>query len=137
MVWTKWSFVQEFFKSKDLEEYRSKTYQCRRVCVARCQQKAETRGGCSKVRENSQASASLVKALKKQDVDSAMSVVGKADPTADSGAFREIEGGDQSAPAFAEQGIATASRERKTARHIARTVRRRKDVAKAAGVKLS
>jgi hypothetical protein len=86
----KWSFVQELFKRKDLEEYRAKPANIDEfvslVLDKKLKQGADVRKLGTILKH-----PNAVKALKKQDVDSAMSVVGKADPTANSGAFRKLK----------------------------------------------
>jgi hypothetical protein len=86
----KWSFVQEFYKNKELEEYRAKPANVDEFVTMVAKNKIK-RGAdvrkLAKILKHPRA----IKALKKSDVDSAMSVVGKADPTADSRVFRTLK----------------------------------------------
>lgn len=86
----KWSFVQEFYKRKDLEEYRSKPANVatfvKMVVDKKIKRGADVRK-LAKILEHPNA----VKVLKKTDIDNAMSIVGRADPTADSTVFRALK----------------------------------------------
>lgn len=86
----KWSFVQEFYKRKDLVDYRAKNVNVDSFVSLVAQDKIK-RGTdvrkLAKILEHPKA----VEVLKKQDVDTAMTVVGKADPTAASSVFRRLK----------------------------------------------
>jgi hypothetical protein len=132
----KWSFVQELFKRKDLEEYRAKPANVDEfvslVLNKKLKQGADVRK-LGKILKHPGA----VKALKKQNVESAMSVVGKADPTADSGAFRKLKQATsllQRLPNKELQRLRDNEKSRVILQDLFAAVR---DVAKAAGVKLS
>jgi hypothetical protein len=132
----KWSFVQELFKRKDLEEYRSKPANVDEfvslVVNKKVKHGADVRK-LAKILKHKDA----VKVLKKQDVDSAMSVVGKADPTADSGAFRKLKETAnllRDLPSKELQRLRDAEKPRLILQELFTAL---KDVAKATGVKLS
>jgi len=86
----KWSFVQELYKRKDLEEYRNKPENVDAfvslVVNDKIKRGADVRK-LSKILKHPGAS----KVLAKHGVDSAISMVGKADPTADSRTFRKLK----------------------------------------------
>jgi len=86
----KWSFFEEFFKIKALEDYRSKPANIDAfvslVATGKLKQGADVRK-LAKILKHPIA----VKALKKDGVDGAMSIVGQADPTADSTTFRKLK----------------------------------------------
>jgi hypothetical protein len=86
----KWSFVQEFYKNKKLEVYRGKASNVDEFVSLVASKKIKRGADVRKLGEILKH-PNAVKALKKQDVDSAMAVVGKADPTADSHAFRHLK----------------------------------------------
>jgi len=86
----KWSFVQEFYKSKKLEEYRGKANNVDEFVSLVANKKIKRGADVRKLAEILKH-PNAVKVLKKQDVESAMTVVGKADPTADSRAFRKLK----------------------------------------------
>ncbi len=132
----KWSFVQEFYKRKDLEEYRAKPTNVD-AFVSLVVNKKLKRGAdvrkLAKILEHPRA----VKALNKQDVDSAMSVVGKADPTADSGVFRKLKQTTsllQHLPNTELQRLRESEKPQVILRELFAAV---KEAAKAAGIKLS
>lgn len=132
----KWSFVQELFKRKDLEEYRAKPANVDEfvslVVNKKVKHGADVRK-LAKILKHKDA----VKVLKKQDVDSAMSVVGKADPTADSGAFRKLKetaGLLRDLPSKELQRLRETEKPRLILQELFTAL---KDVAKATGVKLS
>ncbi len=132
----KWSFVQEFYKIKELEEYRSKPANVdtfvKLVATKKLKRGADVRK-LAKILKH----PSAFKVLKKQDVESAMSVVGKADPTADSKAFRKLKQTTsllQRLPNTELQRLRESDKPRRILQDLFAAVR---TVAKAAGVKLS
>ena len=132
----KWSFVQELYKRKDLADYRSKPANVDEfvslVVDKKLQHGADVRK-LAKILKHKDA----VTVLKKQDVDSAMSVVGKADPTADSGAFRKLKettGLLRDLPSKELQRLRDGEKPRLILQELYAAI---KDVAKAAGMKLS
>ena len=86
----KWSFVQEFFKRKGLEEYRSKPANIDEF-VSWVVEKKIKQGTDVRKLEKIIKHPSAVKTLKKTGVDDAMAVVGKADPTANSRTFQKLK----------------------------------------------
>jgi len=86
----KWSFFAEFYKRKGLEQYRTKPANVDQfvslVRTGKLKRGADVRK-LEKILKNKRA----VKELKTKGVDSAMSMLGQADPTADSKTFRHLE----------------------------------------------
>lgn len=132
----KWSFVQELFKRKDLEEYRAKPANIDafvKLVVSEKLKRGTDVRQLAKILKHPIA----LKTLNKQDVESAMSVVGKADPTADSGAFRKLKkttGLLQRLPNKDLQRLRESEKPQAILRELFAAV---KEVAKAAGVRLS
>lgn len=131
----KWSFVQELYKRKGLEGYRSKPENIDEfvslVVDKKLKQGADVRK-LEKVIKHSNA----VKTLKKEGIDKALSVAGKADPTADSRAFQKLKETTGLLQHFENKELARLQEEK--ARLILQNLFSAvKDVAKAAGVKLS
>jgi hypothetical protein len=132
----KWSFVQELYKRKDLEEYRAKPANIDEfvslVADKKLKQGSDVRKLATILKHKE-----AVKVLKKQDVDSALSVVGKADPTADSRAFRKLKATTvllKNLPTKDLQRLRESEKPRQILLDLFAAV---KDVAKAAGVKLA
>lgn len=132
----KWSFIQEFYKIKELEEYRSKPANVdtfvKLVATKKLKRGADVRK-LAKILKHPGA----FKVLEKQDVESAMSVVGKADPTADSRAFRKLKQTTsllQRLPNTELQRLRESDKSRRILQDLFAAVR---TVANAAGVKLS
>jgi len=131
----KWSFVQELYKRKDLEEYRAKPGNVDEF-VSLVVNKKLKKGADVRKLARILSHAGAVKVLKKQDVESAMSVVGKADPTADSRAFRKLKQTTsllQRLPNKELQRLRDNEKSRAILEELFAAV---KDVAKAAGMKL-
>jgi hypothetical protein len=86
----KWSFFEEFFKRKDLEDYRSKPTNVDAfvslVRTGRLKHGADVRR-LSKILKHKGAT----KVLKNQGFERALSTVGQADPTVDSPTFRQLQ----------------------------------------------
>jgi hypothetical protein len=132
----KWSFVQEFYKSKELEDYRSKPTNVDSF-VKMIVNKKLKRGADVRKLAKILKHPGAVKVLKKQDVESAMSVVGKADPTADSRVFKKLKQTTtllQRLPNKELQRLIDSDKPRRILQELFAAL---KDVAKAAGVKLS
>jgi hypothetical protein len=131
----KWSFVQELYKRKDLEEYRAKPRNVDEF-VSLVVNKKLKKGADVRKLARILSHAGAVKVLKKQDVESAMSVVGKADPTADSRAFRKLKQTTsllQRLPNKELQRLRDSEKSRAILQELFTAV---KDAAKAAGMKL-
>jgi hypothetical protein len=131
----KWSFVQELYKRKDLEEYRAKPGNVDDF-VSMVVNKKLKKGADVRKLAKVLSHSSAVKVLKKQDIESAMAVVGKADPTADSRAFRKLKettGLLQRLPNKELQRLRENEKSRVILQDLYAAV---KDVAKAAGVRL-
>jgi hypothetical protein len=132
----KWSFVQELYKRKDLEDYRAKPANVDEFVSLVVNKKLKHGADVRKLAKILKHKGA-VKVLKKRDVESAMSVVGKADPTADSGAFRKLKQTTtllQHLPNKELQRLRDSEKPRLILQGLFAAV---KDVAKAAGVKLS
>ena len=132
----KWSFVQELFKRKDLEEYRANPKNVDEfvslVVKNKLKQGTDVRK-LAKVLEH----PSAVKVLRKDNIEKAMSVVGKADPTAESSALRKLKQTTtllQRLPQKELQRLRDTEKSRLILQDLFTAV---KGVAKAAGVKLS
>jgi hypothetical protein len=86
----RWSHVEEFYKNKDLEEYR-KTESNIDEFVSLVVDRTVKHGAQVRDLPKILKHAGATKALKKKGFKAAVAVVGKADPTADSVAFRKIK----------------------------------------------
>lgn len=131
----KWSFVQEFFKSKHLEDYRSKASNVDQFVSPVVNNKLK-RGTdvrkFAKILKHPRA----VETLKKDGVDSAMTVVGKADPTANSAVFKKLKEATHlllHLPNTELQRLRESEKPQAILRELFEALR---DVAKTAGVKL-
>jgi hypothetical protein len=132
----KWSFVQELFKRKDLEVYRAKPANVDDFVSLVVNKKLKHGADVRKLATILKHS-NAVRVLKKEDVESAMSVVGKADPTADSRAFRKLKETTkllQRLPNKELQRLRDSEKPRLILQELFAAL---KDVAKAAGVNLS
>jgi hypothetical protein len=89
-VLEKWSIFDEFFKRKDLEDYRSKSANVTEfvslVRRGRLNHGADVRKLAGILNHKG-----AMKVLKTQGVDQALSIVGQKDPTADSRSFRQLK----------------------------------------------
>lgn len=86
----KWSFFAEFFKRKGLEQYRAKSANVNQF-VSLVRSGKLKRGADVRKLEKILKSKSALKELKTNGVDSAMTTLGQADPTADSRTFRQLK----------------------------------------------
>lgn len=132
----KWSFVQELFKRKDLEEYRSKPEKVDEFVSLVVTNKIKYGADVRKLPKILKHPAAT-KVLAKQGVDSAISVVGKVDPTADSSTFRKLKDTTRVLKHLESKELQRL-REDPNSRVILQDLfSALKDAAKAAGVKLS
>jgi hypothetical protein len=132
----KWSFVQEFYKDKDLEDYRTKPANVDEF-VSLVATKKIKRGADVRKLAKILKHPTAVKVLKKQGVDTAMSIVGKTDPTADSRAFHKLKQTTmllQQLPQKELERLRNSEKPQLILRDLFAAVR---DVAKAAGIKLT
>jgi hypothetical protein len=132
----KWSYFQELYKRKDLEEYRSKPANVD-AFVSLVVTKKLKRGADVRNLPKILKHPGAVKVLKTEGIDSAMSVVGKADPTADSKVFRKLKQAAkilQHLPRPELQRLRESQESRLILQELFSAV---KDAAKAASVKLS
>jgi len=86
----KWSFVQELFKRKELAAYRAKPENIDEFVTMVVDKKLKQGTDVRKL-EKVIKHASALKTLKKTGIDAAMTIVGKADPTADSKTFQKLK----------------------------------------------
>ncbi|SRR6266404_941954 len=86
----RWSHVEEFYKNKDLEEYRTSESNVDQF-VTLVVDKTIKHGAQVRDLPKIFGHAGATKALKKSGFKEAKAVVGRADPTADSVAFRKIK----------------------------------------------
>jgi hypothetical protein len=131
----KWSHVEEFFKNKELEEYRGKAdnidHFVELVVTKKVKHGADVRK-LPRILKHSGAT----KVLKKHGVEKAISVVGRHDPTADSVVFRKMKDITSllnSLPSPDLQRIRDEAKPKKLLEELAAAVR---TVARAAGVKI-
>ena len=132
----KWSFVDEFCKRKGLADYRAKPANVDDF-VEMVVDKRLKKGADVRKLEKVLRDPAAVKALKKQDVDAALAVVGKSDPTADSAAFSKLKKATtllQRMPNKDVQRLKNSEEPKVILRDLFNAL---KDVAKAAGVKLT
>jgi hypothetical protein len=131
----KWSFVQELYKRKGLEEYRSKPENIDNF-VSLVVNKKLKQGSDVRKLEKIIKHPSAAKALKKTGVDDAMSIVGKADPTADSRTFQKLKEATNLLQHLQSKDLERLH-EDKPRQLLQALFVAIKDAAKAAGVKLS
>lgn len=131
----KWSFVQEFYKRKKLETYRSKPENIDEFISLIVDKKLKQGTDVRKLEEIIKHS-NAVKSLKKDGIDKALSVVGKIDPTVDSRTFKKLKETTTLLQHLENKELARLQDE-KARRILQELFAAVKDVAKAAGVKLS
>jgi hypothetical protein len=131
----KWSFIQEFYKRKALEGYRSKPENIDEFISLIVDKKLKQGSDVRKL-EHVIKHSNAVKALKKDGIDKAVSVVGKVDPTVDSRAFKKVKETTTLLQHLENKELARLQDE-KARRILQDLFSAVKDVAKAAGVKLS
>ena len=86
----KWSFFAEFYKRKGLEQYRSKPANVNQF-VSFVRSGKLKRGADVRKLEKVLTNKGAFNQLKANGIDSAMSTLGQADPTADSKTFRQLK----------------------------------------------
>ena len=86
----KWSFFAEFFKRKKLDEYRAKPANVDQFVSLVISGKLK-RGADVRHLEKILKNKSAVKELKTKGIDSAMALLGQADPAANSKTFRQLK----------------------------------------------
>jgi len=131
----KWSFVQEFYKRKGLEEYRRKPENIDEF-VSLVVNKKLKQGADVRKLEKILKHPSAVKTLRKHGVSDAMSVVGKVDPTADSRTFQKLKEATHLLQNLQSKDLERL-REEKPHKLLQELFAAIKEAAKAAGVKLS
>jgi hypothetical protein len=132
----KWSFVQEFYKRKKLTEYRSIPANVDEF-VSLIVEKKIRKGVDVRKLEKLVEHPTAMKSLRKQGVDAALKIVGKTDPTADSAVFKKLKDVTKilkHLPQPELQRVQDGEEPRVILRELFAAL---KDVAKAAGIKLS
>ena len=132
----KWSFVSEFYKRKGLADYRAKPANVDAFVKLVVDKKLKHGADVRKL-EKIIAHPSAIKELKKHGVESAMSVVGEVDPTANSIPFRKLKQTAkllQHLPSHELKLLRESEKPRAILKELFAAV---KNVAKAAGLTLS
>jgi hypothetical protein len=132
----KWSFFEEFFKRKGLEEYRAKPANVN-AFVAMVQTGKLKRGADVRKLEKILKHKGALKVLKHQGVDMAMEKVGQADPTADSPTFHQLKKTVRLLKEFPTKDLDRLRGDDKPQQILQELFTAAKVLAKAAGVKLS
>lgn len=131
----KWSHVEEFFKNKELEEFRGKEDNVddfvEMVVSKKLKHGADVRK-LPKILKHSRAT----KALKKKGVEHALSVVGQSDPTADSVVFKRLKETTSLLRGMPAQDVRRLREEKKAQQLLQELFSAVKEVAKATGLKL-
>lgn len=132
----KWSFFEEFFKRKGLEQYRTKPANVNQfvslVLTGKLKRGADVRK-LEKILKHNGA----MKVLKHQGVESAMAMVGQADPTADSRTFRQLKKTVKLLQRFPTKDLDRLRDADKPQQILQDLFMAARSLAKAAGVKLS
>jgi hypothetical protein len=130
----KWSHVEEFFKNKELEQYRGKPAQVTEfvdlVVNNKVRHGADVRK-LPRILKHSRAA----RVLKKEGVERAISVVGQSDPTADSPVFKKLKEMTALLQGLTARDLQRLRAEKKPQQLLAGLFTALKDVAKAAGLK--
>jgi len=132
----RWSCVQELFKRKDLEEYRSKPEKVDEFVSLVVTNKIKHGADVRKLPKILKHPAAT-KVLAKQGVDSAIAVVGKVDPTADSNTFRKLKDTTRVLKHLESKELQRLREDHNSRVILQDLFSALKDAAKAAGVKLS
>ena len=131
----RWSHVEEFYKNKDLEDYRKSERNIDEFVSLVVDQKvkhgAQVRD-LPKILKHERAA----KVLKKSGFKEAVAVVGKSDPTADSKAFRKIKDVTEVLRNLASTELQRIRQERKPQQLLRELSAAINNVAKTAGFKL-
>jgi hypothetical protein len=131
----KWSHVEEFFKNKELEDFRGSVANVNDfvdlVVTKKLKHGADVRK-LPKILKHSRAT----KALKTHGVDKAISVVGRQDPTANSIVFRKLKEVTTLLRNLQTPDIQRLRDEKKPRQLLQDLASALKDVARAAGVKV-
>lgn len=131
----KWSFVHEFFKSRELEDYRSKPSNVDAFVKLVVDKKIKKGADVRKLGKIVKHPTAF-KVLKKHDVDTAMTSVGKVDPTADSKAFRTLKKATTVLRRFSQLELQRLREHRKSRQILEELFTAITEVAKAAEIKL-
>jgi len=132
----KWSFFEEFFKRKGLKEYRAKPSNVT-AFVSMVQHGKLKRGTDVRKLEKILKHKGAMNVLKHQGVDTAMEMVGRADPTADSLTFHQLKKTVKLLQKFPSKDLDRLRGAAKPQQILQELFTAARDLAKAAGVKLS
>lgn len=131
----RWSHVEEFYKNKDLEEYRQSESNIDEfvslVVDKKVKHGAQVRD-LPKILKHERAT----RVLKKSGFKEAVAVVGKADPTADSIVFRKVKELTETLRALASTELQRVRQERKPQQMLRELSAAIENVAKTAGFEL-
>jgi hypothetical protein len=131
----RWSHIEEFYKNKDLEEYRKSEGNIDEFVSLVVDQKvkhgAQVRD-LPKILKHERAT----KVLKKRGFKDAVAVVGRSDPTADSIVFRKVKELTEVLRGLASTELQRVRQERKPQQLLRELAAAIKDVAKTAGFEL-
>lgn len=131
----KWSHVEEFFKNKELEDFRKKPTNVDEFVDLVVNKKIRHGADVRKL-PRILKHARATKVLKNGGVDHAVSVLGKHDPTADSIVFRKLKDITQMLSELSAKDIGRLRAERKAQELLQGLFTVVRDVAKVSGVKL-
>jgi hypothetical protein len=131
----KWSFVQEFFKRKHLEDFRSKTSNVDQFVSLVVTNKLKRGTDVRKFEKIVKHPRALEK-LKKDGVESAMTVVGNLDPTANSTTFKKLKEATRLLLRLQGADLEKLRENEKTQAILRELFQAVSDAAKTAGVKL-
>jgi hypothetical protein len=131
----KWSFVQEFFKRKHLEDFRSKPSNVDQFVSLVVNNKLKRGTDVRKFEKIVKHPRALEK-LKKDGVDSAMTVVGNVDPTANSTTFKKLKEATRLLLRLHGSDLEKLRENEKTQAIVRELFQAVSDAAKTAGVKL-
>jgi hypothetical protein len=132
----KWSFVQEFFKNKHLEDYRSKAANVDQFVSFVANNKLK-RGTDVRKFAKIIAHPRAIDTLKKDGVESAMTIVGNVDPTANSTTFKKLKEATHLLLHLPNPELLKLRENEKTQAILRDLFQALKDAAKTAGVKLT
>jgi hypothetical protein len=131
----RWSYVEEFYKNKDLKEYRNKASNVDEfvdlVVNKRVKHGAEVRN-LARILKHERAA----KVLRRDGFKKAFTVVGKLDPTADSAVFRKVKELTELLRGLASTDLQRVRQERKPQQMLRDLATAIKDVARMTDLRL-
>jgi hypothetical protein len=131
----KWSFIQELYKRKGLSEYRAKEENINEF-VSMVSSGKLTRGVDVRRLEHIVKVPSALKELKKKDIDSAISVAGKIDPTVDSAILKKLKSVTRLLQELPSKDLTRISEDAKAQQILNELAQALRNVARAAKIKL-